>query len=423
MILSYCLSLLVCATSVFGAIKNFEELGAKPDDNSYETALANGKLLNETLNSLSVGDTFFVPNSTYTLIGGIIAKNIKGVIIQIDGTLSFSDDRETWPRNSNGDVMECIYLENIEDIIFTSSGKGTLDGNGKEWWGAINFLRHQEDRPRLLHIVTSKNVIIENLLFKDSPFWTFFAEHCDGLIIRYSDVDARWTNANYHTLLDLQAFNTDGFDVTGHNVHIHDCNIWNQDDCIAVKDDPNGSYDMLFERISCSGLGLVIGSIGGSMVNNITFRDSHMPSTVKGIYMKTRWSDSGPVGTAASVSNILYENIVIDDAQQFAIWIGPAQQTGQPCSLLWPIADHATCIMSGYQTWTNITLRNITINNPWGSPGVIIGNDTNPLHNVVFDNVVVNNPGQDPWGNDYYYCVNVEGSIDEKTQPVPNCFV
>jgi polygalacturonase len=354
---------------VSGAIKNFEELGAKPDDNSYETALANGKLLNETLNSLSVGDTFFVPNSTYTLIGGIIAKNIKGVIIQIDGTLSFSDDRETWPRNSNGDVMECIYLENIEDIIFTSSGKGTLDGNGKEWWGAINFLRHQEDRPRLLHIVTSKNVIIENLLFKDSPFWTFFAEHCDGLIIRYSDVDARWTNANYHTLLDLQAFNTDGFDVTGHNVHIHDCNIWNQDDCIAVKDDPNGSYDMLFERISCSGLGLVIGSIGGSMVNNITFRDSHMPSTVKGIYMKTRWSDSGPVGTAASVSNILYENIVIDDAQQFAIWIGPAQQTGQPCSLLWPIADHATCIMSGYQTWTNITLRNITINNPWGSPG------------------------------------------------------
>ncbi len=156
-----------------------------------------------------------------------------------------------------------------------------------------------------------------------------------GMIIRYSDVDARWTNASTHTLLDLQAFNTDGFDVTGEwyevessivlvwqcNVVCSDVQCWlswikvdvllavftgwtqtiiqlisssispqdmmcisttatsgtrfdshsdhsfshyynslfslfsPQDDCIAVKDCPTGSYNMLFERISCSGLG------------------------------------------------------------------------------------------------------------------------------------------------------------------------
>lgn len=368
-VLKHFLSCIAIANAVTAIFKNYESLGAKPDDDSYETALKNGQLMNETLNSLEPGDVFFIPNSTYTLVGGIVAQDIFGVTIQIDGTLNFTSDRETWPKNANGDVMECIHLENLKDVLFTSSGKGTLNGNGRPWWGAIKFLKYQEDRPRLMHIVTSKNVIIENLLFKDSPFWTFFAEHCDGMIIRYSDVDARWTDQNYHTLLDLQAFNTDGFDVTGHNVYIHDCNIWNQDDCIAVKDDPNGSYDMLFERISCSGLGLVIGSIGTTAVNNITFRDSIMPNTVKGIYMKTRWSDSGPIGTAASISNILFENIVISDAQQFPIWIGPAQQTGQPCSLLWPIVEAATCDVTGYLTWTNITLRNITINDPWGSAG------------------------------------------------------
>jgi polygalacturonase len=63
--------------------------------------------------------------------------------------------------------------------------------------------------------VKSKNIIFEHLLFKDSPYWTFFAESCDGMIIRHSDVDARWTNASTHTLVDLMAFNTDGFDVTG----------------------------------------------------------------------------------------------------------------------------------------------------------------------------------------------------------------
>ena len=39
-----------------------------------------------------------------------------------------------------------------------------------------------------------------------------------------------------HSLTELTAFNTDGFDVSGEYVHIHDCDIWNQDDCIAVKE-------------------------------------------------------------------------------------------------------------------------------------------------------------------------------------------
>lgn len=160
---------------------------------------------------------------------------ISNVTVKIDGTISFSDDRETWPTNSNGDVEECMYFENIQDIIFTSSGIGTLNGNGQKWWGAIQFLKHQEDRPRLVHIKYSKNILVENLLLKNSPYWTFYAEDSDGLIIRHTDVDARWTKANYHTLIDLQAFNTDGFDVTGKNVHIHDCNIWNQGLCVYVQ--------------------------------------------------------------------------------------------------------------------------------------------------------------------------------------------
>ena len=79
-----------------------------------------------------------------------------------------------------------------------------------------------------------------------------------------------------HSAWDLAAFNTDGFDVSGRNVWIHDVRIWNQDDCIAVKD---GSEDMLFERIEASGIGLTIGSIGASTVRNITFRDCHMHKT------------------------------------------------------------------------------------------------------------------------------------------------
>lgn len=45
--------------------------------------------------------------------------------------------------------------------------------------------------------------------------------------------------------------------------------------------------------------------------------------------MKTRWYDSAPVGDRASIQDILYENITIDNPEQYGIWIGPAQQTGK----------------------------------------------------------------------------------------------
>lgn len=43
-------------------------------------------------------------------------------------------------------------------------------------------------------------------------------------------------NGTTHDLAELGAFNTDGFDVAGKNVWIHDCTIWNDDDCVCVKE-------------------------------------------------------------------------------------------------------------------------------------------------------------------------------------------
>ena len=142
--------------------------------------------------------------------------------------------------------------------------------------------------------------------------------------------------------------------------------------------------------------------------------------------MKTRWSDSAPKAyddpTAAYIKDVTYENIVMDSPEQFAIWIGPAQQTGQPCSLAWPLADKASCDITGYHYWENIILRNITINNPRNSPGIVMGNFTNPMKNVRFENVVVNNPPLEPFGADYYVCTNIDGYAIGSTTPVPPCF-
>ena len=37
------------------------------------------------------------------------------------------------PRNENGDVLMCLQLDRMSNVTWTSSGVGTLDGNGERW--------------------------------------------------------------------------------------------------------------------------------------------------------------------------------------------------------------------------------------------------------------------------------------------------
>jgi len=147
-----------------------------------------------------------------------------------------------------------------KNVTFTSSGTGTFEGNGAKWWGIpfIGYLERVENRPRLFHIESSSDIIFENIFLHNSPYWTFTAGDINGLEIRNSHIDARRSKLDSHDLYDISAFNTDGFDVSGNNVWIHDCTVWNQDDCFDVK----GGQNMLIENIQASGMGLTIGSNG-----------------------------------------------------------------------------------------------------------------------------------------------------------------
>lgn len=407
---------------------NFELIGGIPKNTTDEIVWKNGILLNDTLKNLKTGDTFVVPNKTFYLMGGIKASGLKSVNIIIDGTLIFSNKLKEWPRDGNGRVLNSLHFYNFTNVTFTSNRKGTLDGNGERWWGipGIGYLLRPEPKPKLFNVDDSKDILVENILFKDSPDNTFWARRVQGLEVRHCDISARRTSIDGHDLIDLTAFYTDGFDITGRDVWIHDCNIWNQDDCIAVKDD---SQNMLFERINASGVGLTIGSIGNSLVNNITFRDSYMHHTLKGIYLKFR---NGDINKGGKVSNILYENIYMDSPEQWSIWIGPAQQavsrrlcSAHPCSICWPELEHlgAKCDMPSNFIYENITLKDITIVNPknkYGA-GVILGNVTTPMKNLVFDNVqIISNNSQ---FSEYHTCEGVSNAkAVGNTHPIPYCF-
>ena len=158
-----------------------------------------------------------------------------------------------------------------------------------------------------------------------------------------------------------------------------------------------------------------------------------MHHTWKGIYMKFRGCDED---NAARISNVLYENIYMDQPEQFSIWIGPAQQSdsnqlcaAHPCSICWPqfaelLPNKATCQGQSNSKYENITLRNITIYDPqyeFGQ-GVILAAEDTPMENILFHDVRV----VDAKGDDFAKYTSCEGVLSGiatgNTYPVPPCF-
>lgn len=176
----YIFLILACTLSsslVTGTVYNFAALGALPNNASETAAWINGGLLNATLARLCKGDTLVFPNTTFYLMGGILGSNMSDVTLQFDGTIDFSTDMDAWPRTGptkKGAVLECFHFINCNNLSFTSSmGKGLINGNGATWWGfpGIGYLSRQENRPRLLNIESSQNILVENIILKDSPYW------------------------------------------------------------------------------------------------------------------------------------------------------------------------------------------------------------------------------------------------------------
>ena len=108
-------------------------------------------------------------------------------------------------------------------------------------------------------------------------------------------------------------------------------------------------------------------------------------------YIKSNPSCDGQ--KVAIIEDILFEDVRIESPRWWAIWIGPQQQhepgqaIGEKCALTFPIDKH--CPTQACVSFRNITLRDVLISKPWLSPGVILGNASNPMQGLVFDNVKV----------------------------------
>ena len=85
----------------------------------------------------------------------------------------------------------------------------------------IGYVQRKEHRPRLLRFNLTEELLIENIVLQDSPYHTLYLDSVNNVEVRNTSIIARRTSQDGHGWVDLTAFNTDGIDVSGHNVWIH----------------------------------------------------------------------------------------------------------------------------------------------------------------------------------------------------------
>ncbi|RDW73261.1 pectin lyase-like protein [Coleophoma cylindrospora] len=248
----------VCDVTNYGAVADKSTDLGPPLLAAFEACIDGGVV------NIPVGD--FAMSTWVTLTGGKAwAINLEGVIYRT-GT-------------AGGNM---IYIEHSTDFeIYSSRSSGAIQGLGYE------FHSQGEYGPRLLRLYDVINFAIHDIALVDCRFSQLFTSGGEvyNMIIR---------GANEGGL--------DGIDVSGFNMHIHDVEVTNKDECVTVK---NPSNHFLIENIHCNWSG---GSCFGSLgldtdIYKITYSNIYTVSSNNMLMLKSN-------GGNGSVSDCLFENFI-----------------------------------------------------------------------------------------------------------------
>ena len=314
--------------------------------------------------------------------------------LDIQGEMHFNQDPQEWSNGTDAagasTMAHGILLQGVTNMSITSSSRtGLIKSNGCLKWYVQRLRGEVQGPPPLVEVgadpelsFASSKIIWEHMTVQDGPNWQTYWNKVTDLTIRYVKVDITCIPpvGTIPNMLGALAENTDGIDIWGSNVHVHDVEVTNGDDCICVKGDNDGSRiwseNWIIENSKARGEGLSVGTVwsGHFLIRNVTFRNIEMLHTRKGIYVK--------IDSQMNYAEVVYQNISIHGPTlQFPVFIGPIHQfTHTSCDWDWPYFQVGTCsVRSNAQV--NISIDGLKIIRPNGFPGyytsdfLIMGNN------------------------------------------------
>lgn len=208
---------------------DISQYGAKGDGRTVNT-----RAIQKAIDDCSrTGGTVTVPQGRF-VTGTLYLKSNTTLFLEKGAVLLGSLDSSDYTPNSPK-TLKCvsthsrngksktnyalIFAEDQDDISI--AGEGTIDGQGdkKQYQKGDNG----HDRPKLIFIISCRNVVIRDVFLTNSAFWMQDYLGCDGLKILGIRV------------LNHANWNNDGIDIDSRNVTVSDCTIDSDDDGICLK--------------------------------------------------------------------------------------------------------------------------------------------------------------------------------------------
>lgn len=271
---------------------------------------------------------------------------------------------EKYPDPNRGAYRPFIRGYKLNDVEI--SGSGVIDGQGQPWWYMFLAGELEDHRPEMVSLSHIKRLSIKGVRFQNSPIVHLDIMRCtdvtiEGITIRAPD----------------ESPNTDGIDVSGHNIVIRNCDIATGDDNIATGGNTANIY-----ITNCKfgyGHGMSIGSITRGGLRNMLVDNCTFDGTTSGARGKSRRDRGG------LVQDVVYSNLTMNNVKNPIYFQSLYEERIREPNQVEPAPVTATT-----PYWKNITFINITATTPdKAGAGIVWGLPEAPIENFTFKNVKI----------------------------------
>ena len=403
-------------------------------------AATNKKAITEAIDKCNStgGGVVLVPAGKWTT-GPLTLKSNVNLHVAKDASLLFSTNYEDYEEvvDTRWEGVDC---KNLHPLIYANdainvgiTGEGIIDGqsDNSTWWymkgrtryGWKQGMRSQEDggrdsllaydrnkvpmearqpfciedalRPQLINIRNCKQVIIEGVTLRNSPFWTVHPLFVENLIVRNVKIENHGPNG-------------DGCDPEScKNVLIEGCFFDTGDDCIAIKSGRNNDgrrWARPSENIYVRNCmmknghgGVVLGSEIAGGFKNLWVENCKMDSPELDRVIRIKTSDC----RGGVIENVWVRNIEVGNCYECILKINLLYEKNENCDHNYPPMvrnvnlDNVVSTKSKYGVFimgmenqservSDITVTNCKFDN------VERGNSITDATGVVFDNLRIN---------------------------------
>src|SRR6185312_13573052 len=138
------------------------------------------------------GGTVVIPQGNW-LTGPLFLKSNVRLELKAGAELASTTEDAVWRRTAANaawaanSYVATINIADAENVAV--SGEGRIDGQGAVWWEKLRAAIRETgrkpgaDRPRLLYIARSRNVLIEGVSLYNSPSYHVVFKDCDGVTV------------------------------------------------------------------------------------------------------------------------------------------------------------------------------------------------------------------------------------------------